>query len=118
MKTADSQESKTAATFTAQEGEQRCEETAPQCPDDGPGTTVGAGDTSLSGDGRHSTDVGGGGLCRPTVDDDQEDQESLEDGEENGDESPSETTGVEAPEVPPDPVDRGSLLSGLGVESL
>ena len=74
--------------------------TAPQRLDDGPGSTVGARDTSPSGDDRHSTDVGRGELRRPTVDNDQEDQESLEDDEENGDESPSEATGVEAPEVP------------------
>ena len=94
---ADSQEDETAATFTAHEGERCCEETAQQHLDNGPGTTVGARDTSLSCDNHHSTDGRGGGLCRPTVDNDQEDQESLKDGEENGDESPSEAT---RPEVP------------------
>lgn len=50
LKTAESQESETAVTLTAQEGEQRCEETAPQRPNDGPGMSVGAWDTRLGGD--------------------------------------------------------------------
>ena len=45
LKTAESQESETAVTLTAQEGE-----TAPHSPDDGPSMSTGAWDTSLGGD--------------------------------------------------------------------
>ena len=76
-------------TLTAQEGEQRCEETAPQRPDDGPGTSVGAWDTSLGGDDQSPTDDGGARLCRPEAD---SDRESPADDVENEDDSPSDAT--------------------------
>ena len=82
-------------TLTAQEGEQRCEETAPQRPDDGPGTSVGAWDTSLGGDDQSPTDDGGARLCRPEVD---SDRESAAD---DVDDSPSDVTlGEGTPVIP------------------
>jgi len=72
MKMTDSQEGEVAATLTAQEGEQCCDETALQWPDDSPGTYVGAWDTSWCGDDHHFTDVRGRKFCRPAVYSDQE----------------------------------------------
>ena len=73
MKMTDSQEGEAAATLTAQEGEQCCDETALQCcPDDSPGTYVGAWNTSRCGDDHHFTDFRGRKFCRPAVYSDQE----------------------------------------------
>jgi len=89
LKTTDSQGSKTAVTLTAPEGEQRCEETAPQHPDDGSGISVGAWDTSLGGHDHSPTDDGGAKLSRPEVD---SDRESAADDVENGEDSLSDAT--------------------------
>ena len=97
-------------TLTAPEGEQRCEETAPQRPDDGSGMSVGTWDTSLGGDEHSPTDDGGARLYRPEVD---SNRELAADDVENGDDSPSDATLGEGTSV----ILRRSL-SGFVVESL